>query len=222
MGTVFACEQNGTVLTLTPLAKGSSKITFTVSDGTSTSDESLTVKVVSGKGIFYEKVGIYVLIAAIVIVIAVLIAIIISKNTRVKGTWMMTMQNAQGFTSQWEQPLDMTMLKIGKKKKFTLGELLNVTGQSGLNLFENNSALEEVGAVLAANADVRNILLKGVVAGKGCKLQNVPSSATVEVVCNGRPISGKAKMSTGSLTITVGQVGTEERVRLMMELVNNR
>jgi len=220
-GTIFDCTQNGTVLELMPLAKGDGEITFTVSDGLTTTEETIKVKVVSGKTIFHEQIGIYVIIAAAIIFVIAIILVIISKNTRVKGVWMMTLQDDWGTGAKWRDPLDITMLKLGKKKKFTLGELFNATNTIGLFDGEQTDpdVLSAVSSVLLGG-EAKEIILRGVVSGKGCQLQNVPNTTLITVTCNGQPVEKKIRMRSGATLLTLAQPGDGTKYTIILELVH--
>lgn len=220
MGTAYNCTQEGSVLELTPLAKGKGTITFTVTDGITTTEETIRVSVISGRGVFFGQIGIYVLIVLIVLAVILLILLIISKNTRVKGTWMMTLQDASGRTATWSDWLKLTTTKIGKKKKFTLSDLFNATNNMGLfsHMESDPDVLNEASNVLLTG-EAKNIVLKGVVSGKGCQLLNVPSTTLVSVSCNGMPVQKKkAKLTSGAMMLTMTQPGEETGYTLILEV----
>ena len=134
--------------------------------------------------------------------VILLILLIISKNTRVKGSWMMTLQDESGMSvASWSGWLILTMAKFGKKKKFTLGELFTATRDMGLfNHGESDAELCNAAGNVLLGGEAKNIVLKGVASGKGCKLMNVPNTTLVSVTCNGMQVQKKkAKIRKSTL-----------------------
>lgn len=165
---------NGSVLSVAAkdAAEGETLITVTVNDCVGDVDLSVNVSVVSGKGVFWAKNWIWFALAVAALVLTIIVIVVISKLTRVKGIW--NIRIAEGFDELTVEGMDIgSFLQIGKKKKFTLQQLINdilpfATGNGAvaqhISDYFNDSIVTGAG----------KIMLKGVLAGKGCQVLNVP------------------------------------------------
>lgn len=222
----FSVEQDGSVLRFAPLNKGSATVTIAVTDGYTSLSQSFEVCVVSGKAMFWSDNWIYFALAAAAIALIIIIIVVISKLTRVKGKW--DIKISEGYDSLEVEGLDISsFLQIGRKKKFALQQLINdimpfAIGDGGaidqhIPDYFNGTIVE--GAT--------KIMLKGVFAGKGCKVLNVPlkqcATGSVTVTNNYVPVDKKSfKYNGGPLEfkfkIMDPTFGTEKELTIEMQL----
>lgn len=192
---------DGSVLTINAIeaVEGETVLTVTANDGVSNVEVNMDIEVVSGKGVFWAKNWIWFALAAAAIALIIIIIVVISKLTRVKGVWNITI--VEGYDELKIEGLDIcSFLQIGKKKKFTLQQLINdilpfATGTGAVSQHISDYFNESV--VTGSG----KIMLKGVLSGKGCQVLNVPqkqgANGGLTVIHGGSPVSKKSFRYSG-------------------------
>ncbi len=214
-GSVLTCVESNGVLTLQPGEKGEVTVKVTGSDGIQGSNSAsaeFTVKVVSGKMVFWRQNWIYFAIGAAVLVVIALAIIILLKNKRVKGSWYIEVDE-NGNVSALEDINIGDFTQVGKKSHFLVKDMLDE-----LALYMDGSAAN-LSLVIPDyfNNGAEKIELVGVFGARGCTVNKVPKDPNVEVVCNGIPVNkGKATISSGSLIIRITNPDTGDYLSVTM------
>ncbi len=191
----------GSTMTVDPLAKGETQVTFHIFDGVETEEASLNVKVVSGKAVWWAQNWIWIAIGLAVLVIIVLVILFLIANKKVKGNWTITIEEPDTYkTARIEQLNIRANTRLGSKRSFLLKDLLiairpMMSGDSDYfsTAFPTSTAFDK-------------IEMKGISGSRGCVLANVPKGdAKVKVSYNGGDRNGNFKVVSGKVVIRIEQ-----------------
>lgn len=212
-GTFYEVKLEGEVLSVSPLEKGEGVIHFTVSDGVDSSEFSVEVEVVSGKAVFWAENWIWFALALAAIVLIVLIILLISANTRVKGKWNVTIQS--GFSTATIEGIDFHVnTKVGRKKTFLLKDLLNAI----VPLMNGGAEISAVLPNFLVGTGVENIVMKGILGGRGCIMDNLPVNNPMTTVSyNGLENQKKLKVLMGEVVLNINTL-SGDNLRITMTL----
>jgi len=220
-------DQDGSVLDITPTLEGETTLHFTVNDSFNTAEGQIKVNVISGKSLFWSENWIYFALAAAVIALIIIIIVVISKLTRVKGTW--NIKITEGYESLSVEGLDIgSFLQIGKKKKFLFQQLINDILPFALGSAAVSQHIPDYFNESIVEGSTK-IMLKGVLAGKGCQVLNVPQkqgmNGGVTIIYGGVPVSKKSfKYSGGDMEfrfkIVDTMYGADKELVIQMQLAS--
>lgn len=185
---IATVSQNDNLLTFTPGQKGDTVVTVTGFDGISYVDAEVKVSVISAKSAFWRDNWMNFAIAAALILLAILVLIFISKNTRVKGVWTITFEE-NGGTPVTASNVKISTMNIGRKKVFLLKELLNALASR-----LDGDVKASLPKYFAAQKPAAQIELKGVLFGKGFIVRKIPKDDTVQVLYGGIAKQGKVQV----------------------------
>lgn len=206
-------EQDGSVLNITPALKGETVVTFTVDDTFNTLEGEINITVVSGKAVFWAENWIWFALALAAIVLIVLIILLISANTRVKGKWNVTIQS--GFSTATIEGIDFHVnTKVGRKKTFLLKDLLNAI----VPLMNGGAEISPVLPNFLVGTGVENIVMKGILGGRGCIMDNLPVNNLMTTVSyNGLENQKKLKVLMGEVVLNINTL-SGDNLRITMTL----
>lgn len=192
---------DGSVLTVDPLAKGAAQITFQISDGVTTEEASLTVKVVSGKSIFWAENWIWFAIGLAVVVIIVLLVLFLIANKKVKGNWTITIEEPDTYHSARIEQLNIRAnTRLGSKRSFLLKDLLVAIRP----MMSDDS--DYFSSAIPTSTAFDRIEMKGISGSRGCILDKIPKNdPKVKVSYNGGERNSKFKVVSGKVVIHIEQ-----------------
>lgn len=211
---IVEVEQKGSELYLTAKDKGKTSLTIKADDYGQPVTVELKIECVSGKTAFWAKNGIWFALGLALIVFLIAFIIFVSKNTKVKGTWTITVEE-NGYTAVAEG-VNIAILSIGRKKAFKLKELVDEVGRfvddpNGLMLKTANYFMDK---------QAYQIELKGVFAGKGFVVQKIPACDTISVDYIGVKATKKVRVTSGYVTFRLrapGEYGTMDEMNITMQ-----
>ena len=202
-GLADATVENG-VLKIRALEEGEVTVTFTVNDGISTITGQVSVEIEDGWAVYIRENWIYYAMILAAVVLAVLAFLFVRGSTRVKGKWNVQM-SLRGDEICIEDAVALGGMPVAKKAKhkaFKLKDLLNNCSA----YFTDPIAAGDWIVEYLKDDMVGDLKMKGVFAGNGFELLNIPASSDVKVQVGGKDVAPKTKkvrVSSGTVRIAV-------------------
>lgn len=192
---------DGSVLSVEPLAKGETQITFQVSDGVAVEEAALTVKVVSGKAIYWAENWIWYAIGLAITGIIVLLVLFLIANKKVKGNWTITIEEPDTYHSAKIEHLNIRAnTRLGSKRSFLLKDLLVAVRP----MMSGDS--DYFSSAIPTSTAFDRIEMKGISGSRGCVLDNIPrNDPKIKISYNGGDRSSKFKVVSGKVVIRIEQ-----------------
>lgn len=190
--TFYSCKQDGAILTFDPIEKGEGTVQFTVSDQMTEKTVQFGVEVVSGKAVWWEHNWIWFLLAAIVLVLTVIVLLVLSATTRVKGNWSIELTDDNGGRIYVDQIDIASNTTVGNKaKKVKLLDLIEE-----VSLFAQKDGMP---VNYSGYEGINEIILKGVTFGNGFTVTKIPTGVKAEA--NGLEIKGQKRIKLETLRL---------------------
>lgn len=176
---------SGSVLTLTPLEKGDTVLTFTATDGVDTQEGSIEIHVVSGKTAFWRDNWWWMALSAAVLLAILLIVLVLLASKGVKGVWEIEIYEDLNDVQSQVANVKMKNMREGRKKKFYLQALL----QEMYNWIPSGGELSNIVPAYFRECQANKLMLCGVIFGSGCVVKGAPAGEMASVTYNGVPVS---------------------------------
>lgn len=198
-GTAINFTLDGSQLILTAADKGDSVLTITASDGLSEVSAELNVDADNGKTVYWRQNWIFYAIALGLLCVTVLSVVIILKNKRVKGEWIISVDENGMFSEV--QNFDIgAYTRAGRRSSFSLRDFM---GEFVHFLDDNFSTLKMNINDYFVNTGAEKVKLYGVYGKSGLKIKNRADTEHVTVSCNAQTVTKTTKMRNGRLVVVI-------------------